>query len=562
MFVGLLAALLLAAGAQGAESRSATPGFGTRSFRSDTALMRRAVLTLSPRTRLLWHRLASLPTDKPQTIYWTSRVHDLDSDGSPELIVSRIRLVSDLPAAFGFTGTTHFDVLSGRTGARLWSRDDSFTDGYPSLPTGMRLGPRGAPGLLDIAIERISAGWTDTFTALSGDGQLLWTQSVRSTYAFAAGFVAANAPVAVERIMRAPDEATDLLIGLSEFGATGGETRMNLISGSDGSLSPYPVVEASAETVPLPFTAGNLDGHPGEDFVVSTNGPNDDGAIDAFSGIDGSSLWSSTVDLGNGADEVFPVRNVTSAQEADIVVGYLSSGNHYRYTVVRSADGEPQWGGKGFFPYVVGDIDHDGSRDLGTIGFHPFHNHRAGTRHFAYGRDGVIYSILHRTPKASCSAFCFNLGFFLRAGDLNADGYKDSYVAGSVGDTRYSYFVSGRTGRVMPHTHRSVALNASLNHHGDDLGRVSFPHAGVARLVTRDGATGKLLWASRLRLKEARATADGFEPYGGAADFSGDRVPDVAITLRGGGNLAVAVVDGRTGAILWSRAIRGKAVIH
>ncbi|MFN2593906.1 MAG: hypothetical protein ABR579_03340, partial [Actinomycetota bacterium] len=331
--VALLMTLALVFAASGA--RAVSPAQSSQSsISAATAPMRRAVFRLSPKTRLLWRRLAALPTDKPQTFYWTQRVHDLDSDGAPELLVMRIRIAWDYPLGFGFTGTSHFDVLSGRTGKRMWSRDDSFTDGYPIVPIGANVGPDAAPGLIDGAVDFVSAGWTDTFVGLSGDGTVLWSQTLRSSYTFAASFVAVNAPVTVQRLARDPDQATDLLIGQSEYAAVGGETRVSIIDGSDGSISPYPVVVASTETVPIPYAAGNLDRQSGEDFVVTTDGPNDNGAVEAFSGIDGSQLWTTQTDLGAGSSYVDLAHNLTGNQEPDLVLAYLSSGNNYRYTVL------------------------------------------------------------------------------------------------------------------------------------------------------------------------------------------------------------------------------------
>ncbi|HEY7873764.1 MAG TPA: hypothetical protein VIG64_01450, partial [Actinomycetota bacterium] len=177
-----------------------------------------------------------------------------------------------------------------------------------------------------------------------------------------------------------------------------------------------------------------------------------------------------------------------------------------------------------------------------------------------------LYSVDHTPDASECKKdFCLTFGFYLKAGDLNRDGVRDTYVEQSTSwsSEKIRYLVTGRTGRPLHKgAGKAVPVLGAVDGRGDDVGVTRKLSGNRLRLSVADGLTLSKLWSATISGSGAGRFADSFTPYGAAFDHNGDRCADVLAGVRNGDAFTLFVLDGRDGSLVWKQAIQGTAGVR
>lgn len=523
---------------------------------------RDVLLGLDPYLQRAYERAVEL---QQYEIFSHRRIGDLTGDGLTEIVADTWSLTSDpTGTVFFLTGTYSGTVLDGRTGKVKLTHEARFVDGFAGL-TPFRVGPRGKPGLLAVQMTATSAAHTVRYRALTAGGDAVWTKLLPSTYNFNTGSkwygpvgAATGALFTADRVDVRPGKATDVLLGRSDYVMPPrrkpvARTTVSVLDGRDGSITRLRSAR-STEVVPVAAGLPDLNGDGSDDFALLTNGEADDGRVSAFDGRDASQLWTRRYAL-RPWSWTERIGNFVGGPTEDFLVSY-DKGDDWIHAVVDGRTGRIGWVRKAIFPYVAGDIDDDGAPDLAGYRFG-----ESKDAFLAYANDGRrLYEVFHGADDSGCGdSFCITFGFYLDAGDLDADGVRDTYVelSHSWNSKVTTYVVTGRTGRML-YTRKGIApLRGSVDGSGDDLGRTH--RLGSRRLAIEilDGRDLDGLWRATFVGRTRLRFADPWAPYEAAARLNEDACKDVVVSVRSGDAVTLVAMDGKDGSLLWRRRLTG-----
>ncbi|MDQ3915374.1 MAG: hypothetical protein M3323_08630 [Actinomycetota bacterium] len=507
--------------------------------------------------------------DDRQVFYWHRGIDDLDGDGAQEVLLERWRVTMD-PIGFGFSGDYRAQVLDGARGSTRWTYRNEFSGGFPVLALRISLG-EGMPGLLFPKIDNQSAEsptYRLTFDAVLGSsGEAVWTRAFTSTYNLATGSIAGtDAPTALQKFEPDGDETTELLVALTDYAKAAlpdravARSEVYVLDAADGSLRPLGEVGPDLVWFHSIQAGPDVDGLGGDDVVIAGNENSEDAYLEARSGIDGATIWRTPARIGwHTWAAALPDMNADGRR--DIVVGWDRPNTNERvFQVWDAREPRPLWKAEGVFPYLVGDVDSDGTTDIGA--FDLVHTRkRTGARFKAFSRGRLLYRTSHVRKLPDCDGVCFSFGFYLNAGDIDGDRLRDTYVLVAMptkGKPKtIEYAASGADGSILYRRRNLAPLLGSLGGSAaDDL--LGFARAGhdVIRVAAYDGPTMRALWTRSYRM----AGAKNLGPYGaydGAIELDGGGRGELLLTVAGKSASTLVALDGGSGDLLWQRPVTG-----
>ncbi|HVL38090.1 MAG TPA: hypothetical protein VM328_01745 [Fimbriimonadaceae bacterium] len=525
-----------------------------------------------------------------------SAIPDIDGDRRPDFVKLRYLLtLGDL----AYDGTLQIRALKGTNARPLWTVKVTADEELPFVTTA-RLGKGGRSGIVVYELGATGSPASPQrrlgVLALGANGRKIWehrfepdtTVPVRIT----------GVPLGLPSLMpAAPGDAHEFLIGLVTLTGTSidpvhaqtAETSAVIIDGISGELfvdpnselnwstSPRPnVLEYQGDWIPKPFPAPDLSGDGVADYVYATALPRHEGRVSARDRVDGSEIWSnSEIPVG-----VLTKINATADLDRDgtrdlLLVTLL----HEAMTdeslphgdllfAISGSDGTVLWSGTGGNVDILGDIDRDGTADIGTSSTF-FGETRAGIRYAGLsGPSGnPLYSVAHTLPYIRGGEAL--LQTFLRgAGDVNEDGvddefYQQTLTQEGMDPQHASKIVSGRTGRKIADGSPWLPVAVSLDGRGDDLVRVATnKRRSQLEIAVADGRSNKTLWRVRYRTREQFLGLDETGIFAvttvAGGPFSPDHCNDVAVHVYGRKSVFFVVLDGRDGSERWTLRLSGK----
>lgn len=494
---------------------------------------------------------AARQSDGSFDFHYTMPVGDLAGDGRQDLLAHRWEL-TPADAGIGYDGTLTVTAIAGSTGRRLWRWERDLTNSLPFPSAAARVGPGGSPGAI-VFVDTHTPSYEVTAIGVDAHGTQVWEQSFASTYTPVTPFTATGLPTGFYLGDAVAGRADDLFVGVLDYADAVARLRVMLVDGAEGTTTQLGPTEVSTGAFPAFSTAGDLDADGRDDYVVVGRSPADAGHVVAYSGVDGTELWSQAgLDLGEPYLWSMAGGDLTGDGAAEIVVSAPPNGDREAFHVLDGASGEPMWDGEGTFPYPLGDAGRDGSVDLGVTSAWQTES-RTNEEFRAYAPDGsLLYGRVYSSPLPDCDGSpCPMLTFLLDAGDFDADGTMDLVVDRYGGDERTLYLVRGRDGRKHLPRLAAVPLMRSLDGRGDDVVRIRPARGGSVRVTALDARDGDVLWKVRLRGSVVGAQ----EPYRSAASLAGGRRADVFVTRETKRGTVVTALDGRSGATLWSHRL-------
>jgi hypothetical protein len=327
---------------------------------------------------------------------------------------------------------------------RHFYEGENIGDSYGWL--GARLGDLNGDGINEYLV---TAPWADgsqgkVYLYNGSNGKLLYVHAADSVQVL--GYSAVDAGDVNQ------DGVSDYIVG-----GPAGDGRAVVFSGADQSVlwdwTGIPMTSFGASV----SGAGDLNGDDHADLLVGSTRFNGTGKVDAFSGLDGSLLWThngneSGARLGSALG---PVGDVNMDGVPDVVAGADSggpSGTGQAY-VLSGVDGstlltlEPTGVSGGtfaqFFARAAGDLNHDGYPDV-FIGDYAAENGN-GKAYVYSGMDGSILLEFNGQNGEG-------LGPGRVMEDLNGDGYNDLIIAGwTYGPNAEGrvYLFSGKDGSIL-----------------------------------------------------------------------------------------------------------------
>ena len=561
--VGLACALLLLVPV---DAGSRPTNIARIAFEEYRTTLERALTRGDPELRRFYEYLQT--ADDRFRIDWHRSIHDLTGDGAEEILVERLRFTID-EVTFSFTGDYRARLLNGRTGRFLWDYENEYEGGFPVLAMTMRVG-RGVPGLLFPKVDMQSAEsptYRLSLAAADARGKLRWERTFTSSYNLATGDVAGtDAPVAFERFDPDGDAPSDFLIGLTDYVKAAVPDRavarsdLLILDGRDGELREMGTVGPDTYWFHSIQAGPNIDGTPGEDIVIAGEENSPDSYLETRSGLSGDTIWRRSTHLG-WYPWAHRMPDMNGDGNDDMIVGWdRPQSNERVFQIWDAREGRSLWKAEGTFPYLLGDADNDSITDIGAFQF--VHTRkRSGARFLAYSKGHQLYrrSYVRRLP--TCDGFCFTLGFYLDAGDLDGDRLRDTYVLTSYPTKRkpkiVEYTVSGRDARVLfEQRHVAPVLGSIDGNVGDDLVGSTRSEKGIVRVTAYEGVGRRILWSRAFRMKGARNLGP-YGAYDAAAELDGDGGTELVVTVTAPDAVTLLALEGATGNILWQRPIRG-----
>ncbi len=338
----------------------------------------------------------------------------------------------------------------------------------------------------------------------------------------------------------------------------------------------------------------DLNGDAARDFFsinawADTNGLNNNGLIQARSGLDGSVIWSHAGTqngdgLGrllrlpgdvnsDGVNDIFIV-NFDASTNGHIENGFVRALNGANGNVLWQRDGTSDYEWYGFRNDMMEDINGDGVGDF-LIASPEASSNGLSANGYVAAIDVVDGSTIWRVDGALTGD---RVGYgFLYARHMDGNGYRDVVVSNSIADTNglfhngYVMVLSGNDGSQMwrvDGANNNRQLGQGL--HGiNDLDGDGFKDLvvtdpiGSTGVFFENGAVSAFGGASGTSLWE-NSGANFLQRYGAAVEFShdisGDGIDDLLLgspddSINGlTNNGSVQAVDGETGAVLWTRS--------
>lgn len=422
---------------------------------------------------------------------------DLDRDGFNDLIAHRPE--------------EQIAVLGGADGEQLWNQPVAERASVIGLPVGRAADDGVVIMRSETQTTPVSRTLRSTFTALDGDGEVLWSTEVEGViYELPSGdqLATQGMPIGLSLADVDGDGATDVRISQMDGvapGALGRQVSSFVISGADGSVGDTtaaasvhgtPVVEVMPDV--------NEDGRP---EVAVLDLAEDGSSMVALDGRTGETLWS-VEGLQQYSlyvvdeywvlffEEVFAsVGDTTGDGVADLRVLQFDRTTKRMFAAV--VDGDT--GAVGFTADVVhplGDVVGDDRAEVGTVTA----GRNGGTVEFRY--DAMDFEGSSRRSHLRL----LDVGdreqryvWLLGVGDVDSDGIDDlehDVLFGSGSDQiRDSVLLSGAQmhERWQP---QSGWFHPSFDGQGVDHLTVAVGADGQATLTARDGATGTALWSA------------------------------------------------------------------
>ena len=496
---------------------------------------------------------------------------DFDGDGRPDLLGRTLR---------SSRGAQELDVvaLKGVDGTPLWRQHYAAASAwaFPATVVGRAgvlvattvvdeseagVASVSSPGVRGTSVDTSPAEagtFTTTLTidAIDGAGRRAWTASWTGVGSYggdptgAWAFRGASLPFTVGVMDAGGGPDTDMLVGLVDVNvacrqrdacATAASVTAAVAAGEAGGGRGLPLAgAASDEAEPELFAAPDLNGAGHGQLLFLTR---ERGGVraEAFDAMAGTRLWRTDGLPAGGPPRLAAVGDTTGSGGTDVVL-WSTGSNYYRQlrpgTLLHGMDGRVLWTRPVAHPSRLAGMG-PGGRDAVRSLFAEFDGS---------GGLQVVYEALSAQGLLARAAFAVPMDHpreYLTIdlkddlGDLDNDGVSDAghrVVAVNDDDeqsVRAQGAVSGRTlaklweGRMG----RPVGRDAW----GQDLADTR-PAPGSLAVTRQDGATGRARWTT--------VVAGGREAGVAAADLNGDGVVDVVAPP--------AVLDGRTGATLWS----------
>ena len=435
-------------------------------------------------------------------------------------------------------------VVSGRSGAEIWARDEGLDDGG---------GPhRDPPRIADLdgdAVPDVLVGtrWS-TVLALSGrNGATIWEASVEDLPAVALRLADMNGDGVPDAVTAAGRRAVALSgrdgRRLWVFESPSEIESPAAVADADGDGHADALAVTGRELIALSGAGGaplwrtgigagrlldlaDLDGDGAEDAVIGSLRE----GIEAVSGRDGSSLWVNealsgvvqSAAVGQGVVLVVTPRNAAALRGADGTIVWQQ---------LADLAGDAEWP-----RLLAGDLSGDGVPDA-VAG--PFEGRVCAWS----GSDGTpLWSAPPSVRALSGPALA----------DTDGDGVLDAIVG--TGDSRAAA-LSATGGCVA--WEAPCGMDDEITANGEDLDRDGTPDVVIARpdgvLTARSGADGARLWQKTA----GPGPVDGDGPPDGtlvSADLDGDGRPEVIVVSAEG----LMALSGLPGHLLWVRATEGE----
>lgn len=457
-------------------------------------------------------------------------VDDLDGDG-----VSDIAVVLCGCDWAQLSRPMTVELLSGATGAVMWSRDEEasliFVDPLP-------VGADGRPALLvQVFLARPTTLGYDIETrveVVSADGTPAWSRVYLGSFP-----TVAYVDVAVAQPIDAvAGPTTDILVRRITYTSPGETDVLELLDGRTGARVSQ-ITTISSDTPKL-VDSPDVSGDGLRDVLVLTT-LRGSRSLSAYAAALGVPVWLHTAPPNDTFDEVAALGDVTGDGRGDAAVWRFS--DPPRLSVVDGATGLAVWTDVGAWPVAVGDIDGDGRTDIRTMSYGELDG-AVRLLFEAFRGDGRrIYSRAFDRPPGSTAS---------DVGDVDADGIADAAIYRRVNGSRVVEVLSGRTGQTITTGAGGFAVYGSIDGMGDDMIDVSeeFATVGVRAI---DGRSLSTLWEASV--PRARLECWGWELL---RIHRSDRRIDVGVFVRDCVDGApqtgrITVLEAESGLVRWSR---------
>lgn len=471
--------------------------------------------------------------------------------------------------------TTTITAREGATGKKIWRRKYD----KEAWPIPWDVGAQGRPGALvlaDVSSLLDPTGSVETsFTALSGKGRKLWDYTYTSTSSGTiASWVTVNHLVSIGRMNAFRGKGDDLLLGLATTAGTlvtsTGATRTLIVRGRDGREVMHPVVDVAIGWTPAPGDVGDLDGD-GLDDVVSTNNPGVDpgdetelpsvGAMaHARKGLDGTPIWSQALEMSDYA-YAWDLSDVAGTRAPE--VGLDTWVGYWHVYLLDGSSGRPWWGRHADWVHAPGDVDRDGRNDV-LITRWSVSMKRGAVRFRQEAITGPGDPIWKRQTEWDFDDVPCPRGLCLGSAwiqpddgsDVGPDEIDDMLVNMKVFQNVLvtdsgARVLDGRTGRLAFHLDAALyAPQIAIDGRGDDL--VLLDVADKTMTLEGVDGRGRKLWGGPLHGPRKILPRD-VQHFAFGLEMRGDRCGEVLVEIFDGPDTYIAVIDGGSGRVLWSR---------
>lgn len=529
--------------------------------------------------RLIEPALSGAAADTELRLATAVPVPDFDLDGVGDVLLydATVRMEE-----YHAEGETTLEVVSGRTGRRVWRR--TWEDLPAPLPYVAKVGDR-KNGLVLVDPFSTPDEWGWRFVGIEGRGRIAYDRTIRENderggdVIFGGLFDAltgGGTDILIARVER-PVEITTSIGGLTpplvDF------SQAYVIDGRDGALSAVSEREAGIGHYPAFVTVGDIDGDNRDDYAMFRRGLHEwSGTVAVRSVVENKKIWTNdAVPLGRSVYVSSPGNYVADKRGDLMYLTWMSgepllevppvtdemplfhgglAGTHAVFLDGRDGSLDRRLGDGSYTSYMpFADVDRDGLVDLVTLAWTA--NSREG---------GIEMSLLTKAGEsvrwrrsimvpADVPGAASGGAWVENAGDVDGDRLADFHYEIYFGSTaltrrRASGFVFLRTGATI--ATRDLPLYGTLDGRGTD--RWGWTESKDTLTVSlREGRTGATWWRVAATSRDLAFGVSGLTAQRGRCD--GVLLVGVARTKADAGKVWAAVLDGGTGRVRWSRAL-------